>query len=87
MFRYARLSSCLTPLPVDDMGNLQSWPMPWPQRLNSKPPGLLDSDANDEFYKYSKHWSELVSDVYVHRLSINWTSVRNVMDMNAGYAG
>ncbi|KAL1307984.1 hypothetical protein HN51_049897 [Arachis hypogaea] len=84
---YAKLDSCLTPLSVDGMGELQSWPMPWPQRLNSKPPSLLDSDATDEFYKDSKLWSQLVSDVYAEGLSIKWSSIRNVMDMNAGYAG
>ncbi|KAG5081408.1 hypothetical protein AAZX31_02G247500 [Glycine max] len=85
---YARLDSCLTPLPVDGKGNLQSWPKPWPQRLTSKPPSLpTDSDAKDKFFKDSKRWSELVSDVYMNGLSIKWSSVRNVMDMNAGYAG
>ncbi|KAG4962205.1 hypothetical protein AAZX31_14G054900 [Glycine max] len=85
---YARLDSCLTPLPVDGMGNLQSWPKPWPQRLTSKPPSLpTDSDAKDKFFKDSKRWSELVSDFYMNGLSIKWSSVRNVMDMNAGYAG
>ena len=80
VFRYARLNSCLTPLPVDGMGKLQSWPKPWPQRLNSKQPSLpTDSDAKD-----SKRWSEFVSDVYVNGLSMS--SVQNVMDMNAGYA-
>lgn len=88
IFRYARLDSCLTPLPVDGMGNLQSWPKPWPQRLTSKPPSLpTDSDAKDKFFKDSKRWSELVSDFYMNGLSIKWSSVRNVMDMNAGYAG
>lgn len=86
--RYARLNSCLTPLPVDGKGKPQSWPMPWPQRLTSKPPSLPnDSDATDEFNKDSSHWSQLVSNVYADGLSINWSSVRNVMDMNAGYAG
>ncbi|KAG4953272.1 hypothetical protein JHK87_038866 [Glycine soja] len=62
------------------MGKLQSWPKPWPQRLNSKQPSLpTDSDAKD-----SKRWSEFVSDVYVNGLSMS--SVQNVMDMNAGYA-
>ncbi|CAJ1971050.1 unnamed protein product [Sphenostylis stenocarpa] len=85
---YTRLNSCLTPLPVDDKGNLQSWPKPWPQRLTSKPPSLpTDSVSRDKFLKDSKHWSELVSDVYLKGLPINWSSVRNVMDMNAGYAG
>lgn len=85
---YARLNSCLTPLPVDGKGKPQSWPMPWPQRLTSKPPSLPnDSDATDEFNKDSNRWSQLVSNVYADGLSINWSSVRNVMDMNAGYAG
>ncbi|TKY47573.1 methyltransferase PMT23 [Spatholobus suberectus] len=85
---YAKLSSCLIPLPVDGEGNLQSWPMPWPQRLNSIPPSLsTEPDAGETFFKDSKHWSELVSDIYRDGLSINWSSVRNIMDMNAGYAG
>ncbi|KAE9587730.1 putative S-adenosyl-L-methionine-dependent methyltransferase [Lupinus albus] len=88
MCRYARLSSCLIPLPVDGMLNIQSWPMPWPQRLTSKPPSLsTESNAAEMFYKDSEHWSQLVSEVYVDGLSINLSNVRNVMDMNAGYAG
>lgn len=87
-FRYAPLRSCLSPLPVDGKGKPQTWPMPWPQRLTSKPPSLpTDSDVIDEFSKDNKHWSQLVSDVYADGLLINWSSVRNVMDMNAGYGG
>ncbi|XP_027337557.1 probable methyltransferase PMT23 [Abrus precatorius] len=85
---YAKLSGCLTPLPVDGEGNLQNWPMPWPQRLTSIPPSLsMESHARDMFLEDSKHWSNLVSDIYRDGLYINWSSVRNVMDMNAGYAG
>ncbi|KAL2598212.1 hypothetical protein GLYMA_11G232400v4 [Glycine max] len=85
---YTKLSSCLIPLPVDAEGNLQSWPMPWPERLTSIPPSLsIESDASEMFLKDTKHWSELVSDVYRDGLSMNWSSVRNIMDMNAGYAG
>lgn len=88
MFRYAKLSSCLTPLPVDGSGNIQSWPMSWPQRLTSLPPSLsTESDGGEMFYKDNKHWSELVSTVYMDALSINWSSVRNIMDMNAGFGG
>jgi len=62
--------------------------MSWPQRLTSIPPSLSsEPDATEKFLKDTKHWSELVSDVYTDGLSINWSSVRNVMDMNAGYAG
>ncbi|ESW35567.1 hypothetical protein PHAVU_001G245500 [Phaseolus vulgaris] len=85
---YARLSGCLIPLPVDGEGNLQSWPMSWPQRLTGIPPSLSsESEATEKFLNDTKHWSELVSEVYRDGLSINWSSVRNVMDMNAGYGG
>lgn len=88
MFRYTRLSGCITPLPIDGTGNLQSWPMSWPQRLTSIPPSLsTESYASEMFNKDNKLWSELVSDVYINGLSVNWSSVRNIMDMNAGYAG
>ena len=82
------LSSCLSPLPVDSMGNLLSWPAPWPKRLKSEPISFSsDQDAIQKFYKDTKHWSGLVSDVYLKSLAIQWSSVRNVMDMNAGYGG
>ncbi|KAM6583015.1 hypothetical protein CsatB_010017 [Cannabis sativa] len=85
---YVPLSSCLSPLPVDSMGNIFSWPEPWPKRLKSEPISLsTEQDAVQEFYKDTKHWSGLVSDFYLKGLSIQWSSVRNVMDMNAGYGG
>ncbi|MED6207047.1 hypothetical protein PIB30_032279 [Stylosanthes scabra] len=84
---YALLSTCITPLPVDSNGNPQGWPMPWPQRLTAKPPSLFAvPDVDETFYNDSNHWSELVP-VYMNSLSLNWSSIRNVMDMNAGYAG
>ncbi|KAF3976796.1 hypothetical protein CMV_000051 [Castanea mollissima] len=85
---YVPLSHCLSLLPVDNKGNLFSWPMPWPKRLSSKPPSLsTESGAEEMFYEDTKHWSDLVSDVYLNDLAINWSSVRNVMDMNAHYGG
>ncbi|OMO75937.1 putative S-adenosyl-L-methionine-dependent methyltransferase protein [Corchorus olitorius] len=64
------------------------WPTPWPQRLTSKPPSLpSEPDAEDIFNEDTKHWAALVSDVYLDGLGISWASIRNVMDMNAGYGG
>ncbi|KAJ4720120.1 S-adenosyl-L-methionine-dependent methyltransferases superfamily protein [Melia azedarach] len=83
---YAPLSNCISRLPVDSKGKLQSWPAPWPQRLSSKPPSL-SLYAEEAFNKDTAHWFALVSDVYMGGLSINWSSVRNVMDMNASYGG
>lgn len=63
------------------------WPSPWPQRLNDKPQILSKPDAEESFRGDTTHWSALVSDVYLGGLNINWSSVRNVMDMNAGHGG
>ncbi|KAE8695678.1 putative methyltransferase PMT25 [Hibiscus syriacus] len=83
-----RLSYCISRLPVDSKGNLISWPAPWPQRLTSNPQSLpSEPDAEDIFNEDTKHWASLVSDVYFDALAIKWGSVRNVMDMNAGYGG
>ncbi|KAH9702631.1 putative methyltransferase PMT23 [Citrus sinensis] len=84
--RYVPLSNCISRLPTDSKGNLHSWPTPWPQRLSSKPPSL-PPDSEEAFNKDTTHWYALVSDVYVGGLAINWSSVRNVMDMNASYGG
>ncbi|CAL8126054.1 unnamed protein product [Prunus armeniaca] len=79
---YVPLSSCVTLPPRS------SWPLPWPNRLTSKPPSLATNpEAEEMFYKDTIHWSALVSDAYVNNAAINWSSVRNVMDMNAGYGG
>ncbi|GAV88083.1 Methyltransf_29 domain-containing protein [Cephalotus follicularis] len=85
---YVPLKGCLPSLPENSKGNLNSWPSQWPKRLTSKPPSLsTEPDAEIMFYEDTRHWSALVSDVYLDGLAINWSSVRNVMDMNAGYGG
>ncbi|GFY82081.1 S-adenosyl-L-methionine-dependent methyltransferases superfamily protein [Actinidia rufa] len=48
---------------------------------------LAQRDAEEIFYDDTKHWSALVSDVYLEGLLINWSSLRNVMDMNTGFGG
>lgn len=84
IYRYTPLDSCLLPLPSSSY----EWPASWPQRLNTKPLSLsLETDAEEAFNEDTRHWASLVSDVYLGGLAINWTSVRNVMDMNAGYGG
>lgn len=82
------LDGCLQPLPVTGNGDVYNWPAPWPERLNSKPASLSsEPDAEEIFNVDTKHWSALVSDVYHGELAINWSRIRNVMDMNAGYGG
>ncbi|OWM69927.1 probable methyltransferase PMT23 [Punica granatum] len=80
---YVPLSGCISRLPVDT-----KWPTPWPDRLKSRPLSLSSGfEAEQLFREDTKHWSSLISDVYSEGIGINWTNVRNVMDMNAGYGG
>ncbi|KAF9596685.1 hypothetical protein IFM89_012884 [Coptis chinensis] len=80
---YVPLQSCLPKLSSE-----LKWPAPWPERLSSKPQSLAtESSAEDIYHDDTKHWSTLVSDVYLNALGINWSGIRNVMDMNAGYGG
>ncbi|KAL3650292.1 hypothetical protein CASFOL_006695 [Castilleja foliolosa] len=82
--RYMLLDSCLVPL----LGKSYEWPSTWPKRLSDKLPSLsVEPDAEETFKRDTKHWSELVSEVYLEGLGLNWSNVRNVMDMNAGYGG
>ena len=88
MYRYIPLDTCLPPLPLPNQGSSYKWPEAWPKRLNSKPVSLSnEADAEELFHEDTKHWSALVSDVYLQGFTMNWSKVRNVMDMNAGYGG
>ncbi|OVA02780.1 putative S-adenosyl-L-methionine-dependent methyltransferase [Macleaya cordata] len=85
---YVRLGSCLPQLPAVGLGGEYNWPAPWPERLRSRPSSLsMEPSAEEIFHEDTKHWSALVSDVYLGGLAINWSRIRNVMDMNAGYGG
>ncbi|GJY07306.1 probable methyltransferase PMT23 [Tanacetum coccineum] len=80
---YTPLDGCISPIP-----ETTKWPTPWPQRLKTKPSSLLTvPDAELIFDDDTRRWSELVTNVYIGGLGVNWSSVRNVMDMNAGYGG
>ncbi|KAJ8764003.1 hypothetical protein K2173_004876 [Erythroxylum novogranatense] len=85
---YTPLNRCLARLPVDNTGKLMSWPTQWPDRLTSKPPSLSTEPVSEEVYNEdTRQWAALVSDVYLEMLGIKWSTVRNIMDMNAGYGG
>ena len=69
------------------------WPEQWPQRLE-KPPHWLNSQvgvygkaAPEDFAADYDHWKNVVSRSYLKGMGINWSSVRNIMDMRAVYGG
>ncbi|KAH0932177.1 hypothetical protein HID58_009294 [Brassica napus] len=79
----APLRQCISKLPS---GGVQKWPELWPKRLVSVKPQSVSADTNTS-KKDTEKWSEIVSDVYLERLAVNWFSMRNVMDMNASFGG
>ncbi|CAL5203934.1 unnamed protein product [Lathyrus oleraceus] len=87
------LQACMHKVPVGASERGTIWPEQWPLRLE-KPPywlntqtGLYGRSASVEFTADYKHWKNVISHSYLNGMGINWSSVRNVMDMRAVYGG
>ncbi|XP_017981695.1 PREDICTED: probable methyltransferase PMT24 [Theobroma cacao] len=86
------LQACMHKVPVDsERGSL--WPAQWPERLEQPPywlnsqVGVYGKAAQEDFTADYNHWKTVVSQSYLNGMGINWSSVRNVMDMKAVYGG
>ncbi|KAJ0951656.1 putative S-adenosyl-L-methionine-dependent methyltransferase [Helianthus annuus] len=89
-----QLESCMHKVPVDESARGSKWPETWPQRLESPPYWLKTSEvgvygkpAPEDFTSDYDHWKRVVSKSYLNGLGIDWSSVRNVMDMRSIYGG
>nr|XP_015888513.2 probable methyltransferase PMT24 isoform X1 [Ziziphus jujuba var. spinosa]XP_015888515.2 probable methyltransferase PMT24 isoform X1 [Ziziphus jujuba var. spinosa] len=87
------LEPCIHKVPEDASKRGSNWPAQWPSRLE-KPPywlksqrGVYGKAAPEDFTADYKHWKNVVSESYLNGLGINWSSVRNIMDMRAVYGG
>lgn len=87
------LQACMHKVPVDKSKRGSYWPLQWPLRVE-KPPYWLNSEAGvygkaapEDFTADYQHWKNVVSNSYLHGMGINWSFVRNVMDMRAVYGG
>ena len=78
------LEDCLPLLPETDESREITWPEEWPERLNNQPPSV---PTEESFEENSQQWKNLVTGTYMNELNIDWSTVRNVMDMNAGFGG
>ncbi|KAJ4786437.1 S-adenosyl-L-methionine-dependent methyltransferases superfamily protein [Rhynchospora pubera] len=89
------LQTCMHKVPVDSTVHGTQWPQEWPQRLVEVPYwlkgssriGVYGKQASDDFQSDYEHWSRVVSKSYQNGLGIDWSTVRNVMDMRAVYGG
>uniref|UniRef100_A0A804KCM1 Methyltransferase n=1 Tax=Musa acuminata subsp. malaccensis TaxID=214687 RepID=A0A804KCM1_MUSAM len=88
------LQACMHEVPLDSAVRGSQWPQQWPQRsenppywLNSSQIGVYGKPAPEDFKADFQHWKRVVSNSYLKGLGIDWSGVRNVMDMRAVYGG
>ncbi|KAK1667634.1 hypothetical protein QYE76_055793 [Lolium multiflorum] len=88
---YTPLDSCILLPFVSSSREGKSWPISWPERLKIRY-SATSSNFSIQFSQEkvdsdTKRWNGLVSEVYSNYLAVTWSSIRNVMDMNAGFGG
>uniref|UniRef100_A0A0D9XXF9 Methyltransferase n=1 Tax=Leersia perrieri TaxID=77586 RepID=A0A0D9XXF9_9ORYZ len=89
------LRSCMHAVPDGDTSARGArWPEQWPKRLSTAPywlstgqVGVYGKPAPDDFTADNEHWSNVVNGSYLTGIGIDWSNVRNVMDMRAVYGG
>ncbi|XP_052190294.1 probable methyltransferase PMT26 [Diospyros lotus] len=88
------LQACMHKIPVVETERGSKWPKQWPARVEQPPYWLLSSQvgvygkaAPEDFTADYQHWKRVVAKSYLTGMGINWSSVRNVMDMKAIYGG
>ncbi|GAA0183632.1 methyltransferase [Lithospermum erythrorhizon] len=88
------LQACMHKIPVAASERGSQWPEMWPARVE-KPPywlsntqtGVYGKPAPEDFAADYKHWKRVVKNSYLKGMGINWSTVRNVMDMRSIYGG
>ncbi|KAK7353717.1 hypothetical protein VNO80_19168 [Phaseolus coccineus] len=89
-----KLKACIHKAPVSSTERGSKLPAKWPARLTKVPYWLLSSQvgvygkpAPEDFTADYEHWKRVVSKSYLNGLGIQWSNVRNVMDMRSIYGG
>ncbi|XP_022768976.1 probable methyltransferase PMT28 [Durio zibethinus] len=81
---YVPMKTCLHAIPSAIEQHGTEWPEEWPKRLETYPDWLNDKQkAIDD----DKHWKDIVEKSYLTGMGIDWSTIRNVMDMKAIYGG
>lgn len=76
-------------LPAEQTERGAKWPEVWPQRLQKAPYWLNDAEgeklSTQNFAADSVRWKNIVDELKA--MGVDWSNVRNVMDMRATYGG
>ncbi|GFZ10317.1 S-adenosyl-L-methionine-dependent methyltransferases superfamily protein [Actinidia rufa] len=83
---YVPIKSCLDTIPsaIEQRGN--EWPAEWPKRLDTFPEWITD---REKLIADTEHWKAIVDKSYLKGMDIDWSNIRNIMDMkaiNGGFA-
>ncbi|KAF6170491.1 hypothetical protein GIB67_031899 [Kingdonia uniflora] len=88
------LQACMHKVPAEESERGFRWPEQWPARVENPPywlksnqVGVYGKSAPADFKEDYEHWKHVVSNSYLNGMGINWSSVRNVMDMRSVYGG
>ncbi|KAH9309304.1 hypothetical protein KI387_037215, partial [Taxus chinensis] len=89
---YVPLQRCLHKVPTVNSVHGSVWPPKWPLRLEEEPfwvnSTVRSTDESDrDFHKDTAYWRHIVQNQYLHGNGIDWSVIRNVMDMKSGYGG
>ncbi|KAK9757486.1 hypothetical protein RND81_01G165400 [Saponaria officinalis] len=84
---YTPLESCIHKVPTDPSKRGSQWPPQWPSRLNEAPYWLKGYDVSRDIIEDYNNWKHVITNTYSNESGIDWSSVRNVMDMRASYGG
>ncbi|KAF8050866.1 hypothetical protein N665_1860s0006 [Sinapis alba] len=87
------LEACMHKVTEDSSKRGAVWPEKWPERVETAPQwlesqeGVYGKPANEDFTADHERWKTIVSKSYLNGMGIDWSYVRNVMDMRAVYGG
>lgn len=78
------MRTCLHSIPSGIEQHGAEWPEEWPKRLESYPDWM---NNKEKLVADTDHWKAIVNKSYLTGMGIDWSSIRNVMDMKAVYGG
>ncbi|CAM6019141.1 unnamed protein product [Sphagnum balticum] len=90
---YVRMKACIHKIPIGE-GSRSEWPADWPLRVDTPPlllsnssKGIYGKPAVEDYEFDTDHWKHVIQKSYLEGVGVDWSTVRNVMDMKAGYGG
>ncbi|EHA8587404.1 putative methyltransferase PMT28 [Cocos nucifera] len=82
---YTPIKSCLHKVPAAIERHGTDWPEEWPKRLETFPEWL--GDSREKLTADHEHWKAIINKSYLNGMGIDWSHIRNIMDMKAIYGG